>query len=150
MLIKKLKSDLRITLSPTPISELRTVKHQSPYRLKPFGLWYSFGKTWLQWCKDNNFGPEYKFAYKIDIDKTNILLLQTPEDIDNFYDKYHSQLDPFNFHLNWQEVAKTHKGIEMPIYHEDCRYKHLWYSAWDIASGVIWDATAIRSIELVN
>ena len=126
---------------------------------KPLGLWYGINNAWLDWCRAEmpEWLKRYKYHYHIDLDTSKILNLSTLEETLAFHQKYgvdHSK----HFlpkHIDWQKVAQDYSGIEINPYKYNMAFQHfekheemMWYYCWDMASGCIWNKTAIKNIEL--
>jgi len=122
---------------------------------KPRGLWYQIDDSWEEWCKYNMpkwLGPNSRGAYKtnIEIDKTNVLVIKTLEEFDNFHNKYRA-LNTSLFHscnINWERVSEEYDGIEISDYFYERRLENWcsWYYGWDVASGCIWNTNIIKVI----
>jgi hypothetical protein len=52
--------------------------------------------------------------------------------------------------IDWKKVAKEYSGIEICPYIGEQRLKFSWYYPWDVASGCVWDNSAVKSINLVS
>lgn len=131
--------------------------------LKPDGLWYACGGEWIEFCINNGMQDEWNFVHEIDIDYTKILLIDTPNKVFEFYNKYKTPnkfKDPVriipsdNVHMiRWEEVVQDgYHGIEFaPFFTEKELGQYLaWYNSLDIASGCIWNPAAIKSIEYIG
>lgn len=124
---------------------------------KPKGLWYQINNSWEDWCKYNMpqwLGESNRGAYKVnlEIDKTNVLVINTLEKFDSFRDIYCSKhpYRPFDVEsfINWERVAQQYDGIEITHYlYERRLYKNCeWYYGWDIASGCIWNTNIVKVV----
>lgn len=115
---------------------------------KPRGLWYSMGNSWRDWIESEmpDWNPSYDFAYKLEVDTTDILILKTEEDVHTLSRDYGRRIINGNpTSIDWVEIAGSWKGIEFPEYLYSVRYDYLWYSTVDVAGGCIWDMSAIKS-----
>ena len=122
---------------------------------KPDGLWYQINDSWKEWCKYEMpqwLGPNSRGAYKvnIEIDKTNVLVIQTLEAFDSFHNKYRA-LHPYHYkstYINWERVSEEYDGIEISDYFYEKRMNNNceWYYTWDVASGCIWNTNIIKVI----
>jgi hypothetical protein len=122
---------------------------------KPNGLWYQINDSWEEWCKYEMpqwLGAGSRASHKInlEIDKTNVLVIQTLEEFDSFHNKYCS-LHPFlnrSTYINWERVSEDYDGIEITNYLYERRHdsNSEWYYTWDIASGCIWNTDIIKMI----
>jgi hypothetical protein len=133
----------------------RSVKYtQSDNWSKPSGLWYQFNNSWINLCIKNNKDaehmgrkPHHAFEIKnynitLDVDLSEIIILDTPEKVIEFSEKYGNGV----FFIKWNDVANDYKGIEIPNYKSVSRYK--WMNSWDISSGCIWDLSAIKNYKV--
>lgn len=123
--------------------------------MKPHGFWVSdeddYG--WHEWCNNENFYIEnLKVAHEITLhEDANILYIRSVEALDEFTERY--RLSPISSHqICWAEVAKEYQGIIITPYLWERRLDRnsSWYYGWDVASGCIWDAKAIKSIKVVK
>lgn len=122
---------------------------------KPQGLWYQINNSWEEWCKYNMpnwIGPGNRGSHKIDfeIDKTNVLVIQTLEEFDLFHNTYCTP-HPFlksESHINWKKVSETYDGIEISDHFCERRLEEhcSWYYGWDVASGCIWNTDIIKVV----
>ena len=122
---------------------------------KPNGLWYQINDSWEEWCKYEMpqwLGAGSRASHKInlEIDKTNVLVIQTLEEFDSFHDKYCS-LNPYRHestHINWKRLSENYDGIEITNYLYERRLdsKCEWYYGWDVASGCIWNTDIIKVV----
>ena len=131
-------------MSNKPLTAVEDI--QQIHDLKPRGLWYGIGNAWLEWVEAEM--PEWKgmYFYELDVDESKLLTINETEDIFALEDKYGKILFSDTKSIKWEEVAKDYSGIEIPEYWwgRD-RDKHLWFYAWDVSSGCIWDSSAVKS-----
>lgn len=119
--------------------------------MKPIGLWYGIGKSWIDFVQSEMPDRETDHVFKIDIDTNNVLIIDNDKSFLDFSNQYK---DPQkegrygNYKINWPEVAKKYKGIEFSIYFYKYRMdnEHQWYYPWDVASGCIWDLSAVKNV----
>lgn len=123
---------------------------------KPTGFWYSCGTEWVDWAKAERFSISTKYTYKIEVDYSQILRLVGPKDLEEFTEEYGTDIlpdadpdDSFKY-IDWPRVAQEYSGIEICPYVYAKRLTLLWYYGWDVASGCIWDPSAITKIERVQ
>jgi hypothetical protein len=81
-----------------------------------------------------------------------LLLLNSASDIDKFHQKYRQSLRASKFppgYIGWKRVAENYDGIIIaPYCWERRHHKHArWYYTWDVASGCVWNADAMRIVE---
>ena len=122
---------------------------------KPRGLWYEIDDSWEEWCKYNMpewLGPNSRGAYKvnIEIDKSNVLVIKTLEEFDNFHNRYRALNTYYNrsVNINWERVSEKYDGIEITNYLYNRRLENWcsWYYGWDVASGCIWNTDIIKVV----
>ena len=139
-----------------PLNGVHSVEQQTRPSSKPRGLWVSVegnGDGWSDWCKAEKFRLEnLKCQAKIKLhENSNILLLTSSSDIDLFNETYREKYcKPYDYNaINWVKVASKYSGIIIAPYvwsrRLDCNT--MWYYGWDCASGCIWDAKTIKSIQ---
>ena len=126
---------------------------QLHYGFKPIGLWYSVGNEWLGWCKENMSGWIYPYNYILKLDMAKMLLLTNSGQVNWFNNKY--KIYPYDeiksiHYIDWERVALKYGGIEINPYLWEMRLSisSLWYSAWDCASGCVWNKGVILSCVL--
>jgi len=124
--------------------------------IKPIGLWYSVGSSWIDWCIGNEYNGIGNYIYEVHINmKSNMLLIDTKDKIFEFSNNY-KRTDGFykelsTSHIEWARVMNNYDGIEINPYYEDMRlsYNLLWYYGWDVPSGCIWNKEAKNKINLI-
>lgn len=116
---------------------------------KPYGLWYSIGDEWKQWCEAEDFCiGRLAVVYKLSIDKDTVLRLTTEQAIREFSSEFLLRDTPWQtWDIDWPRVARQWAGIEIAPYQYGCRFDATlrWYSGWDVASGCIWDQQGLAS-----
>lgn len=139
---------------PYSVLQIPPARRRSCYD-KPCGLWVSVdGKDdWDSWCRSESFagatGTRYRVYLSMD---ANVLLLPTPLDVLMFREQYgevESNSDGVPY-IPWERVATDYQGIIIAPYHWSLRFKESWYYGWDCASGCIWDAGAIATVEVMR
>lgn len=141
-----------VTISKQPITEIKDTTSQLRSSLKPTGLWYGFGDGWIQYTKNEmpeGYFSQRKHAYKVYINKSKILSLNSDDELHSFVDTYKTRYAEFGheeFGINWGKVGQKYSGIEMPRFEElNWRTSYQEYGkyykflhAWDISSGCVW------------
>ncbi len=124
--------------------------------LKPDGLWYSVGDSWLNWCVGEDYGGIGKYIYEIELrPKADILFLNSKKDVVSFSKEYVREdrlFLPFtSIYIDWDKVKNNYDGIEVNPYFGELRHHHglIWYYGWDVPSGCIWKAGAKKRITLI-
>lgn len=136
----------RITVSKTPIERFYDVDQSTEARWdKPAGLWYSCGPEWLNWMAYNmaDWFDAVEYIYELEIDPEDILFIRTYEELRDFNRIFGKHLSRRGNGIDWNHVADNYKGIEICPYIWRARHEFDWYYGWDIASGCIWDSSAI-------
>lgn len=137
------------------ILKIYDVNNKSNNGIKPKGLWYAIDDSWIEWCNSENFHTSsLKISYKLELDQKKILILNNEKKIKSFVEKYGEkmflELDfdfLFNKTINWDKVSQDFYGIEINPYNYKFRHSLLFYNAWDVASGCIWNKKAIKKFE---
>jgi hypothetical protein len=113
---------------------------------KPDGVWYAIGSEWIDWCEAENFSCG-DYRYTLDLDYSRILRLQTEEAILDFGRKFGVVKRGFRS-VDWPRVTNIYAGIEIAPYQWTLRSDRRveWYYGWDIASGCVWDVSAILAV----
>ncbi len=160
-----LGSKERVHLSKKPINDLERVKYKDIHG-KPGGLWYGFGDNWINFKKygvtwnagdtplSSIMGDEI-YIYKLYLDFTNILVLDSEDSVEEFTNKY-SVNNNYPQNISWEKVGENYKGIEFPNYEQlgvrnwyKYSKKYMWLYNIDINSGCVWDSSAITKIRLL-
>lgn len=118
---------------------------------KPLGLWYAVGDEWIDWCDGNMTEWQHEHIFKLDIDMTDILHLNTDQKVLAFNTEYEVK-DEISLRymsmsrIDWERVAQEYKGIEISPYAHRLRLNIIWYYGWDVSSGCIWDVSCIKNV----
>lgn len=130
----------RIVNLPEPWRRPDDLSDGQRAHMKPRGLWYGIGTSWLEWVRDEM--PQWygSHLYRIDVDERRLLRLRTIPQILAFSNKYAT---PDGERVDWVRVAGEYAGIEIDPYQWDLRFDLLWYYSWDVASGCLWDPRAV-------
>lgn len=115
-----------------------------PHSIKPLGIWYAFGNSWLEAVQDMfpTRSNRYNNVFIIEVGG-NILKLETLQDHIDFTEKY-SQYVEGSTEINWRLVAIDYDGIEAKggtlrseTLSQDS--KIAWLYGWDVDSGCTWN-----------
>tara|TARA_Y100000310_G_C20484886_1_gene716421 strand:+ start:337 stop:957 length:621 start_codon:yes stop_codon:yes gene_type:complete len=140
----------KITLTDSPL-DLKSNYEQSG-TMKPNGIWYGCGTTWLKFIDREMSGWTPVFGtqiWSLKIDMSNVKELTTTKEIDRFSmhykdaEKYYRMHD---VHVDWSLAEHHFDGIECcpyPVGDWEFKMKYMWYYGIDIASGCIWNTKAI-------
>ena len=146
----------KITLTSSPLDLERTYPPST--RTKPNGIWYGCGVEWLEFVESGMGGPgkDKNQIWAVKIDMSNVKSLIDTKEIDSFSHQYRDIKryikDPLSKRIDWAKVASKFSGIECCPYGVgdwDFRMKHDWYYALDVASGCVWNTSAITNSILV-
>lgn len=150
---------LRLHYAAKPVT-LDTKRHYEQDGFKPVGLWYSVETAddgaWRQWCQDKNFRVDaLRHTHLLEIDMSRILVLRTASAVralGKLFPALRLGRDvPDWAWPAWIRIGKKYAGIEIAPYQHTMRL-HVdtsWYYSWDVASGCVWDLSAITKFEPV-
>lgn len=154
--------------STEPLGPITDAGHVPAHlgRFKPHGLWVSVGSAWQDWCDSEmpKWSAEHRHVSRIMLaPDANILRLANARDIDAFTERYGCRPawltgDPLEtekvfgnarhfWEIDWPRVQSEYEGIIIAPYVYSRRHGFRWYYGWDCASGCIWKARAIASVE---
>lgn len=129
------------------------VKQDNSRMGKPNGLWYGVGTSWIDWVKSSVPGWIQKHVFEITPEYSNILKIQNFDELVEFSNEYSYRLqDDISFKvIDWIKVAEKYDGIEITNYMYKTRmnFDYFWYWGWDVASGCIWNKSAISDIKRI-
>ncbi len=152
-----------LALSHYSIKPVTTVADPDPARprgaYKPAGFWVSVDgdDDWPEWCASNDFLPkEPLLRHRVTLaTNARVLHLSSHDEVVDLGRRYRSR-DPILFPsyviIDWAKLAADYDGLIIAPYQWGCRMENAahWYYGWDCASGVIWKACAIASIECLG
>ena len=122
---------------------------------KPNGLWVSVdgADDWLSFCRgeDGSARPRaYPHRYRVRLRKDcRVALLESLEDMEIFSEMY-PDWGPYENARVWRRVAEEWDGIIVVPFQPWANFaneRFYWYTAWDCASGCIWDPQAVEDFE---
>jgi len=132
-------------MTKTPLTAVRSTPQtgEAAYAGKPDGFWFSVGSEWIDWTESEM--PQWKGdnLYSVEIDEKSCFVIETEFDLRDFSRTYGTR----DGMIDWAKVARDYKGIIIKEYIRSARHKFRWYASWDVASGCIWDASAIKQVE---
>lgn len=166
----------KIHLSTEIIDSKSNNIKQDKFYLKPNGLWYGCGNSFMKWIIKENIIGNYvndqgiKYIYKLKLDKESftsidkrdpkkILHLKNSLDLKKFTKKYGYKPEDYDTtSINWANVGKDYAGIEISPYqkkfdnikNEKLKKQFWWYQSWDVASGCIWKPKIIKKCKLLS
>ena len=146
----------KITLTSSHL-DLESNYTQQKGTLKPDGIWYGCGTTWLDFIDTQMEGPRKNDTqiWSLKIDMSNVKKLIDPLEIADFTRRYKDidlYIKTLQKNPDWTSVARSFDGIECcpyPVGDRQFRYNYTWYWGIDISSGCIWNTSAITHSQLV-
>lgn len=146
--------DELLHFSVKPLTAVRDTTQDETPGPKPSGLWVSVGTAWPEWCLAEEFGVDRLVSVNriVLAPNANILRLASPRDLDDFTGAYSTDArdSVSRYSIAWDRVAARYDGILIAPYVWERRMALLWYYGWDCASGCLWNARAVSSIETVD
>lgn len=148
-----------IHYSDKPLTKVRSIKHdeQRCGAYKTPGLWVSVegDHDWVAWCKGKQWGlGRLLCATEVVLaDDANVRHLASADDIDEFSLQFHDSRRPiYHRGLNWAAIRERWRGLIIAPYCWERRMADhtSWYYGWDCASGVIWDAKAVKELRQID
>ena len=95
----------RIHLSDSETIQPRTIQNfQQKVDMKPKGLWYGIGDSWLEWVRMNMPESERKYVHLITIVPSRILVIKNYKELLAFETQFGAKLIP-----NW--VSKANNSL---------------------------------------
>jgi hypothetical protein len=133
---------------------------------KPPGFWFGIGDEWLQHIKKTNFWmSKYNYLYELEVNVDNLVAINNMKELQAFSSMYGVvRENNITSDIDWFAVTKKTKKHGIVVshnfkksYHKYSRFNKMsnvfngveWYLSWDIASGVVWDARAIKNISMI-
>lgn len=128
---------------------------------KPNGFWVSVEgeDDWRNWCEAEEWRIE-SLDNEYDVvlsDFANILYLNSAQDILEFTIEYlDTESNPLPWkstrYILWDDLRKKYDGIIIAPYQWSCSMSKEteWYYGWDVASGCIWNLSAVSSVTAVK
>lgn len=140
----------KLALTNNPIQDR---SYDQGEALKPSGLWYSCGTDWLKYVETElpEFQQDYTMAYAIGYASNKMLRVTSPDQAERVSFRYKilgtNQID-------WNKVSTKYSGIECCPYRKDeipfdVYRTAVWYLAFDVPSGCIWDTSILTTKRLV-
>jgi len=138
--------------SHIPIEKIEDrIYSQTAPSLKSKGFWFSKNTEWIDWCESSEccYSKDSAHMYKLNIDFSNVLIIDTLEKLTAFQSKYS---DRYGKYINWNAVTTDYSGIYFDNYQEiksnlssgQQLLTFSWYFAIDVNSGCIFDCEIIK------
>ena len=160
----------RLHMSPYKTFSLKKVKdHEQKIEMKPIGLWYGLGDSWIQWCMSEMSGWLSPYIYELVLDEDKIIKVSNIAEFDKFEDEHQGIREELKFlmdrmpdlhlgngnrnrrffdQIDYPKIAQSYGGVEIAPYIWSKRLESMWYYGWDCASGCIWNRKAIKELRL--
>lgn len=145
-----------IHYSKKPLERVYSRRHseEGAGAYKTPGLWVSVegSDDWLAWCQGESWGLEsIKYATEVVLcADPNVLQLSGAEAIDKFTAEFEpkDRRHKWDNRIDWPAIRSRWRGLIIAPYCWERRLEQhtSWYYGWDCASGVIWDAAAVKEI----
>lgn len=139
----KITPDMCIHTSKKPIYKLQQKNYTQLHGMKPSGLWYGFGKEWIDCVESRMSQWKSEYLYEVNINNSNILQIKDYSELISFTKNYtsiiKSQFIDYSYYIDWNKVSSEYDGIEINPYIRKARLELLWYYGWDVASGCVWN-----------
>ena len=144
----------KLALIDSPLQD-RTYEQGS--RMKPNGLWYAKGNSWMEFVTEIMIMAEYaKYVYAIGFDKSKILSITSGRQAERvtYMFKDHELSRKANVSIvDWDRITKIGKaGVEFIPYERgyfSADYTMAWYLGIDVPSGCIWDTSILTTKQVV-
>ena len=149
----------RIHMSPKEIKKVNSSSQRPKPFFKPNGFWYSCGSDWKEWVESEMPSRLYDHLYEVEINPSKILFIDNIDKFEGFEKEYGIwEWEPQQGRvditgpdmIDWNKVSEKYSGIEICPYVGIKRMHSNWYYPWDIASGCVWDNSAIKDIKNIK
>ncbi len=137
-------------LSKSRIKNIRsTPSEEQKIEFKPKGFWFGIQDSWVDWIEGE--APHWKQdnLYSVEVDEDKCLVINTLEELVKFHNTYRTNTS-YGEMINWSIVADQYSGVIIKEYFWEKRTDYMWYYTWDVASGCIWDNTAVKSVNQIS
>lgn len=119
---------------------------------KPKGLWYDLDRSWIRFVGKRMPGwwsKNGKHTYKVQVDLSKMIVIRNYKELVAFEKKYGTgSIAENDFWIDWPKVARDYSGIEIATFIRKADDRN-WYYVWDVASGCIWEKSALKNVEKV-
>lgn len=140
--------------------------------MKPTGIWYGLGDSWMQWCMSDASGWLQPYIYEFVLDEEKIIKVSNIEEFEKFEEEHQAIRPEFKLlmehmptirdahgdgfprmrrlfdQIDWPKLSQTYGGVEIAPYIWKKRLESMWYYPWDCASGCIWNVNAVKELRL--
>ncbi len=148
----KLKNTQRIHASKSSVLQFRNVQNQR-LSVKPRGLWYGFGSSWLDWVESEmpSWRDSTKHLFALEIDSSKVCTIDNIDTLETFHELYAVAWKDIDADMiDWSAVAHDYDGVEINPFTRHLSFelwqKFPWYSSWDVSSGCLWNDRALINV----
>ncbi len=131
---------IRIHMGARSVEAVHDTEQAAHSSFKPRGFWYGFGRSWIDWVEANAPGRRKPVLQEVIVDESRLLQIGGTAAFRRFVSMYGD-----GDAIDWSAVASRYDGIEINPYRWEMRDLD-WYYAWDVASGCVWNARAIKGL----
>ncbi len=131
------------------VNDIYDIQQPSRGSEKPFGLWYSHGRSWVGWLAEQRLSwsnhrlSAITHIYQVYLRKERICFVSNEQEFDEFEERF-AHRDKSR--VRWDKVAKKYDGIDIRFLRNKAHDPASWYCAWDVSSGCIWEPRGIQRI----
>jgi hypothetical protein len=135
----------KLALTDSPLQN-RTYEQGST--MKPNGLWYAKGNSWMEFVRTElvEMSENAKYVYAIGFDKSKILSIKSGRQAERVTYMFK------NHKLSQRANVSIVAGVEFIPYDRgyfSADYSMVWYSGIDVPSGCIWDTSILTTKQIV-
>ena len=164
----------RLHMSPYKTFSMKKFREaEQTIEMKPTGIWYGLGDSWIQWCMSEASGWLSPYIYDFVLDEDKILKVTNIEEFEKFEEEHQAiraefkllmdhmpkirdahgdgfgrRMSRFFDQIDWPKLATMYSGVEIAPYIWKKRLESMWYYPWDCASGCIWNRSAVKELRL--
>jgi hypothetical protein len=120
------------------VSRARSQQDYNDNPFKPFGMWFAPDGEWKRFCETDGFRGDYESKEMLTLNFDNICMIDNNETIKEIEEKYGTGKGRMKS-INWTAFANDYDGIIVSSFSSN------WTNTWDIVSGCIWSADAIKN-----
>jgi hypothetical protein len=145
----------KLALTDSPLQD-RTYEQGST--MKPNGLWYAKGNSWMEFMRTEvaEMTEDAKYVYAIGFDKSKVVSITSgrqAERVTYMFKNYELSQRANVDIVDWDRMTKIGKGgVEFIPYdrgYMSANYRMVWYLGIDVPSGCIWDTSILTTKQVV-
>mgnify|MGYP001499863125 FL=1 len=120
------------------VSRARSQQDYEDNPFKPYGMWFAPDGEWKRFCETDGFRGDYESKQMLTLNFDNICMIDNDEVMREIDEKYGTGKGRMKS-INWSAFANDYDGIIVSSFSSN------WTNTWDVVSGCIWSADAIKS-----